>query len=108
MVRLHIDLHHLIDFVRTDSPGDRHAQRIAHEIQRVVVFQKLGVFGEKRAFPWIVNISLEFRKSLFTSRLKDRAEHRQRFHIKLLVVARPGQRARRSRQNPVSPTAPAS
>ena len=49
MVHFHILLHHLIELEVAHAAADRHAQRVADERHRVMVFQEILVLGKQRA-----------------------------------------------------------
>ena len=97
---LDIDLHHLVDLVCSDSAGDGHTQRVADEIERMVVLQKFRILTEESALFRVVDVPFELRHPLSCAPSGRSRPAGQRFQIERLSIAGPTQRAGDPFQHP--------
>ena len=81
VVHFQIEFHHGIDFHGIHAAGDRHAQGVAQEMQRVMVLQELRVLVEHLALRRIIDFLLQFRGSRFAGEGEELVDHLERFQI---------------------------
>ena len=79
-------LHHGIQIMRFYPSADKHAQRIAEKMERVVVFQEFGVFAENRALVGSIHVRFQFWQTVLTRGREEVIEHLQVLQIERLIA----------------------
>ena len=65
MVHFHVQLHHLIHVEWLHAARDRRPQRVANEIPRMMVAEKLWIILEDRALAGLLHVHLHRQQALF-------------------------------------------
>ncbi len=89
MVRhLHIQLHHLVHVEGLHASGDCRAQRVADEVQRMMVRDERGVPGDDLTLGRLLHIVLDADETFLARLAEDLKEELQRVEIAGLVERR--------------------
>ena len=93
MVNVHVVFDHLVGVKGLDASAGSHADGIADERQRVMVFQEFRILRENGALVRVVTVGFQGHQAVAARAAEEFEHHFQRFEIPLLVVFRAAKRA---------------
>src|ERR1022692_3350535 len=70
-VHFQIDLHHGVDFHGVHTAGYRHTQRVAQEMQGVMVLPELLILGEYYSLGRVIDFLLQLRRARFSGKREE-------------------------------------
>ena len=86
VVDVDIGLEHRVQIVRRHHPRHRRPQRVANEVQQVVIFNQFGVLGKNRALLRILHVFFELGHAALPREAEDVVQHLQTLQIKLFRI----------------------
>src|SRR6476469_1298165 len=81
MMYFHVKFHHLIEIEGFDGSPDMHSQRVANEVERVVIGEERRIFTEDRALFGRIDVRFQFRRSDFPGVTEKFGQHLEIFEV---------------------------